>query len=65
MLRSAAMCYGDTTLTTFRWDVKEKPMLNTKLVPHKCVDWEALMASVRGRIVEKGEVEGMINPLLH
>lgn len=59
------MCHADTTLTTFRWDNKEKPMLNTKLVPHKCVDWEVLMDSVRGRTVSKEEVEGMVNPLVH
>ena len=59
------MCHGDTTLTTFRWDDEEKPMLNTKLVPHKCVDWKALMASVGDRVVSKEEIEKMKNPLKH
>ena len=65
VLRSAAMCHGDTTLTTFRWDVKEKPMLNTKLVPHKCVDWDQMTSSTAQRKVAPEEVASMINPLLH
>ena len=58
------MCHGDTTLTTFRWEHKGKPMLNTTLVPHKCVDWEILMDSVKERVVGKQEVEEMKNPNL-
>jgi hypothetical protein len=65
LLRSAAMCHGDTTLTTFGWFTKAKPMLNTRLIPHICVDWDALMESLKDRIVDRSEVQALVNPLLH
>lgn len=59
------MCHGDTALTTFRWAEQEQPMLNTRLIPHKCVNWEELMASVKHRVVDRDEVAAMVNPLLN
>lgn len=65
LLRSAALCRGDTTLTTFGWtDETERPMLNTRLIPRQCVDWEALMNSVKHRVVPQEEVAALKNPLL-
>ncbi|KAF2234770.1 hypothetical protein EV356DRAFT_144142 [Viridothelium virens] len=64
LLRSAALCHADTTLTTFRWDQKPKPMLNTKLAPHKCVKWQPLIASLEHRVVSEREMQNLINPLL-
>ncbi|KAF3397378.1 hypothetical protein DPV78_007988 [Talaromyces pinophilus] len=35
------MCHADTSaLAVFKWDKNPKPILNTKRVPHKCVDWD-------------------------
>lgn len=62
LLRSAAMCHADTTLTTFNWAQDSKPTLDVKPVPHRCVDWDALLASVKGRVVEKDEMQAMQNP---
>ena len=62
VLRSAAMCHGDTTLTTFGWADQAQPMLNTRLIEHKCVDWEALMASIKYRVVNHDEIAALVNP---
>lgn len=63
ILRSAAMCHGDTTLTTFGWtDMKEKPMLNTRPIDHKCVNWEGLIGSIQSRVTTKDEMESLQNP---
>ena len=62
VLRSAALCHGDTTLTTFGWAEQEQPMLNTKLIPHKCIDWNALTISVKSRVVSRAEVAALVNP---
>ncbi|KAM3066193.1 hypothetical protein ACMFMG_012153 [Clarireedia jacksonii] len=64
ILRSAAMCHGDTTLTTFGWLDQEKPMLNTRPIQHKCVDWDLLMRSVKDRLVGQEEIAALKNPLL-
>ncbi|KAI1387573.1 uncharacterized protein F4822DRAFT_406969 [Hypoxylon trugodes] len=38
-LRVAALCRGDTTLTTFRWEGKERRRLETEYpIPRTCVD---------------------------
>ncbi|KAF2828335.1 hypothetical protein CC86DRAFT_287597, partial [Ophiobolus disseminans] len=64
ILRSAAMCHGDTTLTTFGWANKTKPMLNTRPIKHQCVDWHRLMASINARVVGSEEMSRMVNPNL-
>ena len=64
LLRSAALCHGDTTLTTFGWTDQPKPMLNTRLIQHKCVDWDALIKSVDHRVVAKEEIDSLVNPKL-
>ena len=56
------MCHGDTALTTFGWASKPKPMLNTRPIDHKCVDWNVLLASVKGRVVGREEVAALKNP---
>ncbi|KAH7069969.1 hypothetical protein BKA63DRAFT_92591 [Paraphoma chrysanthemicola] len=62
ILRSAAMCHGDTTLTTFGWANKSKPMLNTRPIDHRCVDWSELMKSVEERVVGREEIGALRNP---
>ncbi|KAI1283598.1 hypothetical protein F5Y07DRAFT_394502 [Xylaria sp. FL0933] len=62
LLRSATMCHADTTLTTFRWVDNPKPMLNTRRVDHKCIDWEGLMGSIEHRVVDSDEMSRMVNP---
>ncbi|CAG8961585.1 hypothetical protein HYFRA_00006119 [Hymenoscyphus fraxineus] len=62
VLRSAAMCHADTTLTTFGWLDQPKPMLNTRPIEHKCVDWNILMASVEDRVVSREEMAALTNP---
>jgi hypothetical protein len=64
ILRSAAMCHGDTTLTTFGWANKTKPMLNTRPIDHKCVNWEVLDSSVKDRQVGREEMARLKNPML-
>jgi len=64
VLRSAAICHGDTTLTTFGWAEQKQPMLNTKLIPHKCVNWEALTTSIEKRVVGREEIQALVNPKL-
>ncbi|TVY58744.1 Oxidase ustYa [Lachnellula cervina] len=64
ILRSAAMCHADTTLTTFGWADQPKPMLNTRPIDHRCVDWDALMESVEYRVVSRDEMASLLNPNL-
>ena len=62
VLRSAAMCHADTTLTTFGWADQAQPMLNTRPIEHRCVDWDALMESVSNRVVARDEIAALVNP---
>ncbi|KAI9842792.1 MAG: hypothetical protein M1837_006895 [Sclerophora amabilis] len=62
MLRSASLCHVDTSLTTFRWDTQDKPMLDTKRPTHTCVDWHAFTSSLEDRLVGPEEVAKMVNP---
>ena len=64
MLRSAAMCHGDTTLTTFRWGNQERPEPDIRSAEYRCVDWDALMDSVERRIVDAKEMSALVNPRL-
>lgn len=65
-LRNAAICGADTSaLAVFKWDEKlPHPMLNTKRVSHRCVDWDALMRSHEDRVVSRDEIVSMTNPLM-
>ncbi|KAJ0117214.1 Tat pathway signal sequence [Diaporthe amygdali] len=65
-LRNAAICGADTSaLAVFKWDEKlPHPMLNTKRVPHRCVDWDALTRSHEDRVVSRDEIVSLKNPLL-
>lgn len=64
VLRSAAMCQGDTTLTTFGWERLSKPQPHVKAVEHRCVDWDALMGSLSHRVVSEEEMATLVNPRL-
>ncbi|KAK0702005.1 hypothetical protein B0T26DRAFT_735537 [Lasiosphaeria miniovina] len=65
-LRNAAICRADTSaLAVFKWDPRmPHPMLNTHRVPHRCVDWDALMTSHADRLVPHQEVVNLKNPLM-
>ncbi|KAK3390366.1 hypothetical protein B0H63DRAFT_446489 [Podospora didyma] len=65
-LRNAAICRADTSaLAVFKWDPRmPHPMLNTHRVPHRCVDWDALMSSHADRLVSHDEVRDLKNPIL-
>ncbi|KAH8742344.1 hypothetical protein F5883DRAFT_74984 [Diaporthe sp. PMI_573] len=65
-LRNAAICGADTSaLAVFKWDEKlPHPMLNTKRVPHRCVDWDALTRSHEDRVVSRDEIVSLKNPLM-
>ncbi|KAK1759955.1 putative Tat pathway signal sequence [Echria macrotheca] len=65
-LRNAAICRADTSaLAVFKWDPRmPHPMLNTHRVPHRCVDWDALMDSHADRVVPHDEVANLENPLM-
>ena len=63
-LRQAAMCHSDTSLTAFEWDLtKTKPMLSARRSPHMCADWDTVVAFVNDRVVSKGELARLENPL--
>lgn len=64
VLRSAAICQGDTTLTTFGWEKLSKPQPHVKATEHWCVDWNALMESLADRVVGEEEMAALINPRL-
>ncbi|KAF7943520.1 hypothetical protein EAE96_011443 [Botrytis aclada] len=64
ILRSAVMCQGDTTLTTFGWESLPKPQPHVKSTEHRCVDWDALMESLADRVVGEEEMAALVNPRL-
>ncbi|KAF5876767.1 uncharacterized protein Bfra_003173 [Botrytis fragariae] len=64
ILRSAVMCQGDTTLTTFGWEKLSKPQPHVKPTEHRCVDWNALMESLADRVVGEEEMAALVNPRL-
>ncbi|TGO42154.1 hypothetical protein BHYA_0012g00710 [Botrytis hyacinthi] len=64
ILRSAVMCQGDTTLTTFGWEKLSKPQPHVKSTEHRCVDWNALMDSLADRVVGEEEMAALVNPRL-
>ncbi|KAF2816480.1 uncharacterized protein BDZ99DRAFT_136906 [Mytilinidion resinicola] len=51
--REAAMCRGDTTLSTFRW-ADNKPF-STVYSDHECVNWELLDTWARGKMVDMSD----------
>ncbi|KAK7744119.1 hypothetical protein SLS53_003640 [Cytospora paraplurivora] len=57
---------ADTSaLAVFKWDGNAPhPMLNTKRVPHRCVDWDAMMSSHVDRLVAQEEITSLRNPNL-
>lgn len=64
MLRQAAVCHADLSLTTFKWDkTKTKPMFDVSEVVHECIDWEALRSSISYRYVDDHEIDRLNNPL--
>ena len=66
MLRQAAVCHADVSLTTFVWnDTKEKPMFDASEKWHTCVDWEELMASTAERVVSDQEMARLKNPMMN
>jgi len=48
--REAAMCRGDTVLSTFQW-ASGKPYSRVNS-DHECVDWDRLDAWARSRMVD-------------
>lgn len=65
MLRQSAMCHADASITTFKWDPSNvKPMFNISEAIHTCVDWDTLMQSLAGRIIQKEEIMQLQNPLM-
>lgn len=65
-LRNTAVCRADTSaLTVFKWDpTMPQPMLNTHRVPHRCVNWDALMESHADRFISEKEFKSLRNPLM-
>ena len=64
MLRQAALCHADTSLTTFVWDeTKKKPMFDARAATHTCVDWDVLINSTQQRTVGVNEIQRLQNPL--
>ena len=66
MLRQSAVCHADTSLTTFKWDdQKTRPMFNASNSIHTCIDWDVLMKSAAGRVVEEDEILRLKNPIIN
>lgn len=65
-LRQALLCQADTTsLTVFKWDPSTpKPMFDITERLHQCINWDQLMGSVAGRVVDGAEWSRLRNPLL-
>ena len=58
------MCHGDTSLAAFEWNATNaKPLLSARRSPHMCVDWDAIVGFVKDRVVSKGELARLQNPL--
>lgn len=58
------MCHGDTSPTAFEENpTKTKPVLSARRSPHMCVDWDPVLAFVNDRVVRKGELARLENPL--
>ena len=67
LLREALMCHGDTeTLTTFVWrEGWGKPLLSPERPIRKCLDWTALVESLKAQIVESAEMDALENIAQH
>ena len=46
------------------WYKTDKPMLDIKRVPHRCVDLEEMLSSHKNHMVSHKEVASMVNPAL-
>jgi hypothetical protein len=65
ILRQAAICRPDPSLTTFRWSMNDtRPMFDTRLPRRTCVDFDAFMESVQDRKVDNEDIRNLKNPLL-
>lgn len=65
MLRQAALCHADLSLTTFKWTATTpKPMFDARPSSHFCVDWEALIKTIKHRVVSTDEIKRLVNPLI-
>lgn len=54
-MREAAMCRGDTTLSSFRW-AAHKPFSHV-YSDHECVNWESLDAWARSRMLDMSNLD--------
>ena len=63
-LREATMCRADTeSLTTFNWEANyNKPLLSRNRPLHRCTDWQALMTSLKSRVVPQEEIQMASTP---
>ncbi|KAI1190177.1 hypothetical protein F5B17DRAFT_427823 [Nemania serpens] len=62
-LRVAALCRGDTTLTTFQWSGERKGVLETKYpIPRRCVNHQSLLAWSEERAVDITEPGLLVPP---
>lgn len=63
-IRAVLMCHPDiSSLVTFYWENNSKPTVNSTKTLHECVDWDALMVSMKGRWVGPDEMSVLENPL--
>ena len=63
LLRQAAMCRADMSLTTFMWDESHAiPVFNPEEHVHWCRDWRDVKASMEGAIVSESKTDRLVNP---
>ena len=57
------MCHPDvSSLTTFFWDIEERPKVNGTKTLNKCVDWNAMMSSMKDRFIAHDEMKAIKRP---
>jgi hypothetical protein len=59
--REAAMCRGDTTLSTFQW-AEGRPFSHV-YSDHECVNWESLDTWARDRMVDMSDLSVLEPPI--
>lgn len=63
LLRSATLCRGDTTLTTFQWGGKGGKRLETEYpIPHQCVDSDMILEWSRKHVVDIADKSILTRP---
>ena len=64
LFREAAICRGDTALTTFEWEERQAKPVALFKTDHQCVDWEELEKWSKEHSITIEMLLSLRNPLL-